>query len=295
MTTPVFIPDVSQYQAGLAVKSLKTQGYGGMIARASIGPSVDTEYARFYAEAKGLDFPFAAYHFLKSAAHTPIAVQVDACVAALKGDPSVPLMLDWEKDINSEPLVPDAEEFLTGIRGHGLRWELLYLPHWYWESIGSPGNVPVAHMVASDYSAANGATGYASVIFPGLDKWPQANYANNTTVLWQFSDRVVIDGYSVKVGGVWDKLIDCSASPHDMKTLISEGFFKDWSVPVQPPAPTRPPWADVHSHDPFWNSMITSGAGVSMTAAQRLWDAESKVNHIEKMLETVCEHFGLPH
>jgi GH25 family lysozyme M1 (1,4-beta-N-acetylmuramidase) len=216
MTT--FIPDVSQYQSGLTVATLKNQGFTGLSARCSIGAHTDREFSRFRAEAKLYDMPFAAYHFLKSDGHTRIADQVAACEIAL-GDKSIPCMLDWERDTNSQPVLSDAKQFLHGAAYAGLRFHLNYLPHWYWSEIGRPDS-PLP-LVASSYGS--NPVGIAQDIYPGDSHWP-ADYAHSFVALWQFGSNIVVPGYAGR--------IDCNASLAPIAELIQHGWFKDWTPEI---------------------------------------------------------------
>src|SRR5574337_771094 len=73
-------------------------------------------------------------------------------------DPSVPCMLDFEAssgDINNFWAVWNA------FTAAGVNMRLSYIPHWYWQQIGSPDLSKVVGLVASNYVAG---TGYASTL-----------------------------------------------------------------------------------------------------------------------------------
>lgn len=264
----LFGPDVSSFQAGLRVHSLKQQGFTFLSARASIGHHIDTEFPRFRAEAKAENMLFAAYHFLKSSSNTPIAEQVATCRRAVSNEDDV--MLDWERDINSVPNANDASMFIAQARAAGIRVRDDYLPHWYWKEIGQPdSSLP---LVASRYVKG---TGYASVIYPGDRFWP-ADYANNHVILWQFSDQVKIDSFG--------SLVDCNAFKGTLDQLKALSVFRDWSKPVTQPA-KKPAWSIFKTVSPYWQAIITGND--PMTAAQRLGDIEQQVSKINTQVAEI--------
>src|SRR6266496_6517074 len=218
----VFTVDVASFQRGLSVKQIKAAGFVGMMARCSIGKNYDSEYQRFLKEAKALDFPFAAYHFLKGKNHTPIATQVSICLMAIK-DLSVPLMLDVESDINSIPSWTDVTECERMISAQGKDCNSIYLPHWYWSQIGKPDvNLP---LIASAYG--HNPAGKASAIYPGDWAWPQS-YGGRLPILWQFGSRGYIDGYSSLTGD--SGLVDVNAYRGPAAGLITNNLMTGWGV-----------------------------------------------------------------
>ncbi len=179
----IFTVDVSSNQGNLTVREIKEAGYAGFMARCSIGHNADSEYARFRAEARAEELPFAPYHFLKSAAHTPLEMQA-ATLAQNIGDKTLRYMLDVESDINSTPSWSDAVKFTVISQGLGLRIGSLYLPRWYWQRIGQPEiHTP---LVASAYG--ENPAGPVNAIYPGDEFWPDA-YGGATPFLWQFGSR----------------------------------------------------------------------------------------------------------
>jgi lysozyme len=216
----IFTVDVSSNQGALTVREIKAAGYAGFMARCSIGSRADSEYARFRAEARAAEFPFAPYHFLKSHEHTPLDVQAKALADSI-GDKSLRYMLDVESDINSTPSWSDAVKFTVISQGLGCRIGSLYLPHWYWQRIGQP----VIHtpLVASAYG--ENKAGPVNAIYPGDEFWPDA-YGGTEPFLWQFGSR--------------DRLI---GAPHDNDAMdvdvnayrgnvLPGSIFKHWVTPT---------------------------------------------------------------
>lgn len=216
----IFTLDVSSNQAGLTVREIKEAGYAGFMARCSIGSRADSEYARFRAEARAAELPFAPYHFLKSHTHTPLDIQAQVLAQNI-GDKTLRYMLDVESDINSVPSWDDANKFAIMAQEFGCRIGSLYLPHWYWQRIGQPEiHWP---LVASSYG--ENPAGPVNQIYPGDEFWPDA-YGNAEPFLWQFGSR--------------DRLI---GPPHDNDamdvdvnayrgSILPGSIFKHWVEPV---------------------------------------------------------------
>jgi Glycosyl hydrolases family 25 len=148
-------PDVSHYQKGVSLK-------GASLAAAKATQAtgyVDPTYAGFKEQAKTLGIPFIAYHWLDGSG---AVAQARHCFTTVGAD--VPLMIDDEQPrIN----VPHTLAFVAEYRRLGGLVTLEYLPHWVWESSGSPDLRPLARagllLVASNYSpGAAGGPGWAA-------------------------------------------------------------------------------------------------------------------------------------
>ncbi len=172
-------PDVSGYQAGISfagalvamVKATEGTGY------------VSPDYAAAKGRAKAAGAFLCAYHFLHAGNG---AGQADHAHAIAGG---TPLMLDMELEGTSKPGVADAVAFIDRYRALGGTCWLLYLPHWYWEQIGSPSLAPLISrgmlLVSSDYTAYSD-TG------PGWNA-----YGGMPVTVWQYTSSAAFNGRSV--------------------------------------------------------------------------------------------------
>jgi lysozyme len=114
-------------------------------------------------------------------------------------------MLDFEAnsgDINNFWAVVNA------FNDAGVTISLSYIPHWYWQQIGSPDLSGVPGLIASNYV---GGTGYAANLYPGGESAYWTPYGNATPQLLQFTDAAQIGNLSV----------DCNASEGTLDQLIA--------------------------------------------------------------------------
>lgn len=124
------------------------------------------------------------YHYVTT---DPATQQVGTYLSNV-GDPSVPCMLDFEASgggIGNFWAVWDA--FVAA----GVNMRLSYIPHWYWQQIGSPDLSDVIGLVASNYVPG---TGYASVLYPGSTAPGWNSYGGATPVILQFTDQAQVAG-----------------------------------------------------------------------------------------------------
>jgi LysM repeat protein len=140
----------------------------------------DPDYAAAMKRAQDAGALPVAYHFLHSDSTPQAQAQNTASVVA-KG---IPIMVDTEQEGTSFPNVAQAAQYADACKALGLNVKLVYLPHWYWQQIGSPGLSPLSSrglgLVSSAYP---GGSGYAGDSGSG---W--APYGGMTPVIWQYSD-----------------------------------------------------------------------------------------------------------
>ena len=169
-------PDVSGSQAGISFA-----GTAVAMVKATEGTGfVNPDYAPAADRAVAAKAFLAAYHFLHAGNGAAQAGHAHAVAGA------TPLMLDMELEGASEPGVADAVAFIDRFRALGGRCQLLYLPHWYWERIGSPSLQPLIDrgmlLVSSEYTAYSDAG-------PG---W--SSYGGMTPAIWQWTDSATFNG-----------------------------------------------------------------------------------------------------
>jgi lysozyme len=190
--------DVSKWQAGLSLASVKAQGYRYVIAKCTEGQGyVDPEYDAFRAQAVGAQTLFAAYHWLWS--DSTASAQAHNLASHI-GDKRIPVMIDCEPVEDppgsghyiSTPDLPKCAAFRDECHARGMRVTLLYLPHWYWQWIRSP-SLATWTVVASIYGPNNVGTG--TDLYPGDGSTRWDAYGGRTPALLQFGSRGRINGY----------------------------------------------------------------------------------------------------
>jgi lysozyme len=102
-----------------------------------------------------------------------------------------PLMLDAEPTGSSRPSVGDCTGFIDAYRRLGGIVNLVYLPRWYWQQLGSPGLGGLASrkcgLVSSAYTAYSDAAN-------GTGWMP---YGGITPSIWQYTDKHSFNGQPV--------------------------------------------------------------------------------------------------
>lgn len=236
----LFGPDISKWQDGIAPANL---GFQFLIARASIGRTVDYLYDDALAFARGRKAPFAGYHFPYEVSSHPAKEQAATWDQANGGDKQVRCMIDWESDGSQAATVDDAVAVAQAIEALGYAVTLLYTGSWYWQQQGSPdmsrlnqlgiglivakyGGNPVG-TAADCYAAQGGDSGAGWKPLGGV-----------VPTFWQFGSQVHIGtkGSSKMYG-------DCNAFKGVAADLGK--WFTTWGGAPVPPDPTPDP-------DPDW-------------------------------------------
>lgn len=100
-------------------------------------------------------------------------------------------MLDFEANSGD---IANFWAVLNAFNAVGVIVALSYIPHWYWQQIGSPSLAGVPGLVASDYV---GGSGYASALYPGDGSGNWFSYGGATPAILQFTDAAQVAGISV--------------------------------------------------------------------------------------------------
>ena len=176
----IFYPDVASGQTGISFSGVPIA-----MVKATEGTSyINPDYVPARLRAKEAGAFFCAYHFLQAGNG---AGQADHAYSVVG---STPLMLDMETEtlngFTSKPSVTDAANFVSRYRAHGGVIYLMYLPRWYWASLGSPSLTPLIELglllVSSNYTSYSDSG-------PG---W--ASYGGMTPVIWQYTDNATLNG-----------------------------------------------------------------------------------------------------
>lgn len=189
----VFLADISSYEHGLAVAALAD--CAGILAKATEGTYyIDADYAGWRAQAKAASKLFIAYHFISG--EDPDAQA--AALAAHIGDPSLPVMLDWEPTGGYRPTLAQLYAVADAMGRRGLRVRLAYVPRWYWSQLGGPDLSGLSNrrigMVSSAYP---GGAGTAAQLYPGDGAAGWQPYGSVTPLLYQFTDQAADGGQRI--------------------------------------------------------------------------------------------------
>lgn len=157
-----------------------------VIAKATQGLHyTDPVYGAFQTEARAKNVFFMAYHFLE---HGNAAAQADYCFKLVGHN--VPLAIDAEPYMSSHPTTLDIEQFLDEYQRLGGKCFTVYLPHWYWQGIGSPDLngliIRNQRLWTSNYPT----EGYSDN-GPGWE-----GYGGMAVSMWQYSSTIPYGGIS---------------------------------------------------------------------------------------------------
>jgi hypothetical protein len=189
----IFGPDVSSYQNGLDLSRLTAASF--VIAKTTEGTYyTDSGYQGWRQQAARLGKPFVWYHFLSGEdAHAQVSH-----TAANIGDSGLSGMLDVEPAGSFSPTMSQVIAYVDAAHGAGLNLRLLYLPHWYWQQIGSPDLTPLASRgLALISSAYPGGTGGPAQLYPGDSAGGWQPYGGMTPLLYQYTNQAADGGMSL--------------------------------------------------------------------------------------------------
>lgn len=217
-------PDLSNFQAGLVIQP----GTQFVIAKATEGTYYkDASYINFMQQAANVGAVRSAYHFLKQEGSA-----ADQARFAFSFVGTMCQMLDVETEGSSKPGMLEIMSYINTTKALGGRVWGVYLPHWYWQEIGSPDLTPIANAGAVLVSSAYD--------YIGADNGPGwAPYGGLTPALWQFTDRLAYGGQHVDFNafkGTQDELYKIFTGVDRNAPAPSGGI-----VTTQPPATSTNP------------------------------------------------------
>lgn len=213
----IFGPDISSYQAGLDLSRLANASF--VLAKTTEGTYyTDGDYQGWRRQCTSLGKPFVWYHFLSGedphaqAAHTLAHV----------GDPKLPGMLDAEPAGTFRPTLAQMLAYVDAAHAVGLNLRLVYLPHWYWQQIGSPSLSGFAargvQLVSSAYP---GGAGGPAAIYPGDGAAGWSSYGGMVPLLYQFTNQASDGGQPLDYNafrGTIDQLLAALRPPGSTPT-----------------------------------------------------------------------------
>jgi lysozyme len=197
--------DVSSYQADINFAEVVREGFTFAIIKATEGDGyVSPSYMSQLAAANTAGLVTASYHFVHAADEAGQLAKIKATVPV-----SSPLVLDSEVDGNGEYGV--TVQLVNDLKAAGYRVPLVYMPQWFWSSIGSPSLSGLPALWASGYPSTSQTTAaniYGSVGGDGASAW--GSYGGGTVAVWQFTDQAAVAGHQVDVSaykGTRDELV----------------------------------------------------------------------------------------
>lgn len=201
----VFGIDISNFQAGLNISQVASEGFSWVEAKVSEGNYYkDPTWAANQSGAGQAGLPIIGYHYANASSDP--ASQVQNWQA--NGGPNV-CMIDFE---NNSGTINDYWALVNAFNAAGIKVALSYIPQWYWSKIGSPDLSGVPGLVSSAYpaSTAEYATStYASAGGDSGEGW--ASYGGGNPVIWQFTDQASVAGMTVDADAFRGSLSDLNS------------------------------------------------------------------------------------
>jgi hypothetical protein len=174
----IFYPDLSHFDRDRGVRL--EPGTAAVVAKATQASSLaDPAYGSWKQQAAAVGAVFGAYHWLN---HGNIAAQARWCHDHVG---ATPLMIDAEDlpgntGYNGTLTVADITGFAQAFRALGGTITLVYLPHWYWQQMGSPSLAPLA---------VTGLAIVSSLYTTYSDNGPGwIGYGGLSPAVWQYTD-----------------------------------------------------------------------------------------------------------
>jgi lysozyme len=176
--------DISEYQADVDMDTLREQGITFIYMKATEGSGhVDGRFAQNWKNAQESGIPAGAYHFFSFDSDGKIQAQhfIDV-VGDLNGDLIPAVDVEWYGDKEKNP--PEKEEVVESLRRFVELIEKEY------------GVKPLIYASGDVYDR------YIKGEFDDCLRWVRSVYypvswdADDNWVIWQYSDRGIMDGYS---------------------------------------------------------------------------------------------------
>lgn len=189
----IFAADISSYEHGLAVADLKD--CAAILAKCTEGTYyVDADYAGWRTQAKAAAKLFVVYHFISGEDPAEQAKNLAAHI----GDPSLPVMLDWEPAGKYSPTLAQLYAVADAMNARGLRVRLAYVPRWYWAQLGGPDlSGLTARKLGMISSAYPGGSGTAAQLYPGDGAAGWQPYGGVTPLLYQYTNQAADGGQRI--------------------------------------------------------------------------------------------------
>lgn len=215
---PLFGIDVSSHQSGISLEGVSAEGFAFTFCKISQGAGYRSpDWPRQRDTARGVGLILAGYHYVDG---SDPALQAANCKAWI-GDTGIPVALDCEANSGD---IGHYRAVLDAFAAAGLHVALSYLPHWYWQQIGSPDLTGIPPLWSSRYPGGTRAA-YASQLYQGVGPQHWAGYGGAEVAVLQFTASAVVQGLN----------IDANAYPGSRAELLA--LLNGTTTPAPDPAP----------------------------------------------------------
>ncbi|MFJ4652687.1 GH25 family lysozyme [Nocardia sp. NPDC088792] len=175
------------------------EGFQFVFAKVSEGDGfVDYTWPDYRDAAHANGLLVAGYHYLR--ADCDVNAQAELFVSHL-GDAAT--MIDFEAGSGD---IDTFWAFVDAVNALGRTINLSYIPHWYWQQIGSPDLSRVPGLIQSSYVAGSGP---AAALYPGDGTGYWTGFGGKNVDILQFTDQASVAGNLIDVNafaGTFDRL-----------------------------------------------------------------------------------------
>jgi hypothetical protein len=180
-----------QFQSGLSIEEVSQEGFkfiATKLCEGTDGSYCDVMGSRAWiSRAKACGLMPIGYHYLH-ASNEDAQAKVFALHQLHCG---VPGMLDVEAGSGS---VGNVWAFIDACKKYGGSIDLVYMPHWYWQQVGSPNLIGLPPLWASGYVAG---AGTATQLYAKVGQASWNGYGNGNVAVLQFTDSATVAGMTL--------------------------------------------------------------------------------------------------
>lgn len=179
--------DLSHYQSlNFNLGGAQAEGVQFVILKAGEGNTADAAFSARLSQARACGLLIAAYWYQRSGVSAK-----DQAAAILAAAPSdLPIIMDVETGSGTVSLTLDI---VNRLRAAGRRVPLLYIPQWYWQSLGSPSLAGLPPLWSSRYP-----DNVVRNLVEALAKVPASywqGYGGLPVSMIQFTSSAIVAGY----------------------------------------------------------------------------------------------------
>lgn len=215
MSGPIWIADISNWQAGISIEQIVAEGYAAIICKASEGGDfLDGQFDAWIPRIRDAGAIPGAYHYLRAGDGAAQARILHRRVAAHGGPAGFLVACDNEADAGWDTTVAFVAEWHRVSGGHPL---IMYSGAWWWSERGWPGASLTPHLWHSRY--VDGSDVGSALYDRVPDGWWRPGYGGwEAATLLQFTSAARVAGQAIDVSafrGSLDELRVLTGAPSD--------------------------------------------------------------------------------
>lgn len=184
------------YQAGIPIEALPAAGIEFLSVKVSQGTSsvyLSQGSLAMLHRAMAAGMLCLGYHWLVPGNEDAQAATFAAALSAAGVQAGVSDVEDIDSQRRPTLSIAGIRSFHDACQRHGANVAFMYLPHWYWQDLGSPGLAGLPMLWASSYPSNN--AGSPQALYTAVDASRWQSYGGLPVGPLQFSSAAVLAGY----------------------------------------------------------------------------------------------------